>query len=69
MSDAHEHLVNTVKHGVDVGAGGTYLVSIVNIAVEIVNPLLTTVGLALAVIWWVYRIRELKNKEDKSDKS
>ena len=68
MSDQHEHLVETVKHGVDVGAGGTYLVSIVNIAVEIVNPLLTTVGLALAVIWWVYRIRELKRLEEKDDK-
>ncbi len=51
-----------VKLTADVGAGTTYLASIVNIAAEVVNPLLTTVGLVLAIVWWVYRIKESRHK-------
>jgi len=58
MSHGHE----VVKHVADGGAGVTYLASLANIVIEVVNPLLTTVGLVLAIVWWVYRIRESKLK-------
>ena len=73
MNEHQQHIVDTAKHIGDGGAGLTYVASIVNIAIEIVNPLLTTIGLTLAIVWWVYRIRESRrlekehsNKKDKS---
>lgn len=65
MSHSHE----VIKHVGDGGAGLTYVASLVNIAIEIVNPLLTTVGLVLAIVWWVYRIKESKTKIKQNKKS
>lgn len=64
MSHSHE----AIKHVADGGAGITYLASLVNIAIEIVNPLLTTVGLVLAIVWWVYRIRDMKENTEEKEK-
>lgn len=54
---------NNIKHVIDWSALGTYAVSAINFMTNFVNPLLTTIGLFLAVVWWVYRIRELRRKE------
>ena len=41
-----------------------YLASTVNFIVEVVNPLLSTVGLGLAIVWWIIKIKnEKKNKK------
>ena len=69
MSDHNIHTVP--KEAIDGGAGLTYLASVVNFVAEIVNPLLSTVGLLLAIVWWIYRIKGLReeDKERNKDKS
>ena len=51
-----EHTQEVVKHGVDGVAGGTIVLA----WIELLTPVLNFVGLILAIIWGIYRIRDMQ---------
>lgn len=51
-------------HGQEAGAIVVYLASTINFIVEVVNPLLSTIGLILAIVWWVIKIKNSNKKDE-----